>query len=268
MIYDNNCFFSVAGDGTKVLPVRGVDNRYHVDGKLEVADHATVKLLVNTSTPLLRAGGDSEKIILSPLPRYILPCCGDESHVNNRKENSFKVAMSEGLGEIRRSLKDLIFGKKIRNFKVLDPMLLLDSDNNDVGDWARESKKLWQSDPVHLTPGGYVALMEGLMKIYADLDFNRANTSGGGGDGASNTRPTTNRQSWVTEDDTTAHRNQRGGRSRGSQRGGRGGGRGGGGRGGGGRGGDRGGRGHSHKWPKRGGYSHGRGYKKSANWPY
>jgi hypothetical protein len=28
MIYDNNCFFSVADDGTRVLPVRGVDNRY------------------------------------------------------------------------------------------------------------------------------------------------------------------------------------------------------------------------------------------------
>jgi hypothetical protein len=125
MIYDNNCFFSVADDGTKVLPARGVDNRYHAHGKLEVADHATVKLLVNTSTPLLRAGGNNEKIILSPLPRYILPCCGDESHVSNRKENSFKVSMSEGLGEIRRSLKDLVFGKKIRNFKVLDPVLLL-----------------------------------------------------------------------------------------------------------------------------------------------
>jgi hypothetical protein len=39
-------------------------------GKLEVADHMTVKMLVNTSAPLLRAGGDSEKIVLSPLPRY------------------------------------------------------------------------------------------------------------------------------------------------------------------------------------------------------
>jgi hypothetical protein len=57
MLYDNNIFFSASGDGTRSLPVRGVDNRYHVHGNLEVADHATVKLLVNTSTPLLRAEG-------------------------------------------------------------------------------------------------------------------------------------------------------------------------------------------------------------------
>jgi hypothetical protein len=96
--------------------------------------------------------------------------------------------MSEGLGEIRRSLKDLVFGKKIRNFKVLDPVLLLDSDNGDVGGWARERRKLWLSDPVHLTPDGYVGLLEGLMKTYADLDFNRVNTSGGGGS-SNNIRP-------------------------------------------------------------------------------
>jgi hypothetical protein len=57
MLYDNNIYFSASDDGTRSLPVRGVDNRYHVHGNLEVADHATVKLLVNTITPLLRAEG-------------------------------------------------------------------------------------------------------------------------------------------------------------------------------------------------------------------
>jgi hypothetical protein len=112
MMYYNNIFFSASDDGSKTLPVRGVDNRYHVHGKLEVADHATVKLLVNTSTPLLCAGGEHEKIVLSPLPRYIVKCCGDSTHVSNRRDPSFKEAMSEGLGAVRKSLKDLIFGKK------------------------------------------------------------------------------------------------------------------------------------------------------------
>jgi hypothetical protein len=92
----------------------------------------------------------------------------------------------------------------------LDPILLLDSDNGDVGGWAREKRKLWLSDPVHLTPEGYVGLLEGLMKAYTDLEFNRVSTGGGGVPAKTTEPPSTNRQSWVTEDDTTAHRNLRG----------------------------------------------------------
>jgi hypothetical protein len=40
-------------DGTKSLPVKhGGDNRHHVPGRLEVADHNFIKSLVNLSIPL------------------------------------------------------------------------------------------------------------------------------------------------------------------------------------------------------------------------
>jgi hypothetical protein len=40
-------------------------------GRLDFADYSTIKNLVNLATPLFRAGSDAEKIVLSPLPRYI-----------------------------------------------------------------------------------------------------------------------------------------------------------------------------------------------------
>jgi hypothetical protein len=214
MLYDNNIYFSASDDGSRSLPVRGVDSRYHVHGNLEVADHATVKLLVNTSTPLLRAGGENEKIVLSPLPRYIVKCCGDSTHVANRKDPSFKEAVSEGLGAVKKSLKDLIFGKRIRNFKVLDPVLLMNADNDDVDSWAKEINKFWQSDPVHLTSEGYSSLLSGLLGAYGSIEFNCTRDASGDGGGGPSTAAGRNRsrQSWVLEDDTMAHRNTRGGR--------------------------------------------------------
>jgi hypothetical protein len=171
--------------------------------------------------------GEHEKIVLSPLPRYIVKCCGDSTHVANRKDPSFKEAVSEGLGAVKKSLKDLVFGKKIRNFKVLDPVLLMNADNDDVDtdSWAKEINKFWQSDPVHLTSEGYSSLLSGLLGAYGSIDFNRTrDASGGGGGPSAAAGRNRSRQSWVLEDDTTAHRNTRGGHggrpSRGGMRGG------------------------------------------------
>jgi hypothetical protein len=85
---------------------------YHIPGKLELADHTVVKSLVNIAVPLLRAGGEAEKIILSPLPRYLKRCCSDKSHITNKRDKSYFAMMGEGLSDIKDSMRDLIFGKK------------------------------------------------------------------------------------------------------------------------------------------------------------
>jgi hypothetical protein len=76
---------------------------------------------VNLSIGLFRAGGEAEKIIFSPFPRFMIPCCMDDDHVTNRSEPDFKEKLLGDLKEVRRSLKDLIFGKKIRNLKFWTP---------------------------------------------------------------------------------------------------------------------------------------------------
>jgi hypothetical protein len=115
-IFDNNAFFSAGEDGSKALPSKGDgDRHFHVPGRLEVADHGVVKALVNASAALLRSGGEMEKLILSPLPRYIVPCCGDDAHIVNRNEADYQSTIIEGVAEFKRSLKDLVFGKK--NYK-------------------------------------------------------------------------------------------------------------------------------------------------------
>jgi hypothetical protein len=112
----------VSQDGCKSLPVRNkTDNMYHIPGALEVADHNIIKSLVTQCFPLLRAAGKCEKVVLSPLPQYVKPCCSSKNHLTNRRELGLKDMMAEGLEEILRSLNDLIAGKKIRSFKVLSP---------------------------------------------------------------------------------------------------------------------------------------------------
>jgi hypothetical protein len=201
-IFDNNAFFCAGEDGSKALPARSEDdNRHHVTGRLEVADHGVVKNLVNLSTPLLRAGGELEKVIISPLPRYIIPCCGDSGHITNRGEDDFKHKMCADLGEFKKSLKDLIFGKKIRNFKVLNPLDLMYGDCGD-GD-KRPKRGFWKNDPVHPTSAGYENLVNGIIK--KEISFNWSYTAGGGRN-KQQVATHIKRQRWVEQDDATAHR--------------------------------------------------------------
>jgi lysophospholipase L1-like esterase len=202
-LLDNNAFFEVHEDGSRILPSKdNEDGKYHIHGRLEYADHTAVKNLVNQITPLLRAGGTNEKIILSPLPRYMRRCCKKREHLVNKKEEDYAQKMGEALSNIRDSLKDLVFGKKINNFKVPNAAKLVMGD--DVDEAVDNLRRYWSDDPVHMTSDGYDALLASILDIVETATFKRpitkpAHSSGASGGGIK-------RRQWVNEDDTLAHR--------------------------------------------------------------
>jgi hypothetical protein len=48
-----------------------------------------------------RFPGEMEKIIVSPLPRYIIPCCDEVDHITNRGEEDFKQHIVDGARVVR-----------------------------------------------------------------------------------------------------------------------------------------------------------------------
>jgi hypothetical protein len=166
------------------------------------------------------------------------------------------------LAETKKSLKDLIFGKKLRKFRVVDPIDLMYEEGGET-----RKRGFWKTDPVHPPAGGYQALLGGIIKKYEESCYNWDYTPGDVRGQHNTGQRRHRRQSWVTEDDTTAHRVYLDfPRGRGRDRpkrafhggGGRGPARGGTGRSGRGRGGDRG----KDNAPKRGSYGSYMSYKK------
>ncbi len=85
-LYDNSSYLVKRSDGSRGLPEKGSDGNYHVDGRLEVASREEAKRMVSTSIPLLRAGGQCRKVILTPSGRYkYFPCCNVRGHCSNMK---------------------------------------------------------------------------------------------------------------------------------------------------------------------------------------
>jgi hypothetical protein len=146
-----------------------------------------------------------EKIIFSPLPRYLIPCCGDDNHIVNRSESGFREEMMAKLTEAKKSIRDLVFGKKLRNFKVMDPLhIMYGGENGGEG----QRRGLWRLDPVHPSEDGYDSLLSGIIAERESISFNRPHESGAGG---GKQTPSGGNQhlrcrSWVAEDNNTAHR--------------------------------------------------------------
>jgi hypothetical protein len=190
-------------------------NRVTVAYPLQSSDFGGVMRLANlviveynlptVITPLLRAGGDCEKIILSPPPRYMKRCCKYRGHLVNKKEENYAAEMGEALAEMRDSMKDLIFGEKIRNFKALSTTRLFMEDEETAADKLRE---FWKDNALHMTAEGYEELVTAITNVISSAKFNqpvqgggaRANLSTAGGSGSVRT------SLWPTGDTTTAGR--------------------------------------------------------------
>ena len=83
-IFDSSIYFASSAPGEQVLPRRGANGKHHAPGELVLADWATFRKIFYVAIPLLRAGGENKKIILSPLPRYSTSkCCSEERHITN-----------------------------------------------------------------------------------------------------------------------------------------------------------------------------------------
>jgi hypothetical protein len=103
---------------------------------------------------------------------------------------------------MRDSMKDLIFGKKIRSFKVLSTMLLLTGDDAEAT--ADKIRAYWREDPVHMTTDGYTELVEAVINTAVSAAYNRPV---GNVKKKQDAAPARNvkRKQWVSEDDTLAH---------------------------------------------------------------
>jgi hypothetical protein len=122
----------------------------------------------------IRAGGDANKIILSPMMRYAgKKCCEDKGHLTNRKDKKkFLTSMGESLRDMKDAIKDFVFGQKLKAFKVPSPILLL-ADDDDCTESATNMLPMVIEDPVHLSSKGYNGIITKLLAKLNDENFCR-----------------------------------------------------------------------------------------------
>jgi hypothetical protein len=167
-LYDNSCYLACGADGERSLPVKLADNKYHVPGRLVYIDRAGFRDLFTTTLPLLRAGRDHTKILLTPIMRYALAaCCADPGHIINRREASYGTDLGEALNNIGDWLQDFAFTRRIRNFAVMCPTEVM----RNAGEKIKGS--VWTEGPVHMNGQGYKMLATAMLDRFADIKLSR-----------------------------------------------------------------------------------------------
>jgi hypothetical protein len=144
-LFDNVSFMAKKPDGTRSLPQKGRDGRYHMEGKLDIIGRDEIKKMVSTSIPLLRAGGQCRKVILTPAGRYrYTPCCTTVGHVSNLRDRNYGQWMEEM--------------RNIKRTTVIEMGQLL-TPSAGQSSYLHE-EEIWGEDPVHLTTKGYGMVAE------------------------------------------------------------------------------------------------------------
>ncbi len=198
-LLDNMSYYVKKPDGNRNLPGKGTDRKYHVDGKLEIANREEVKRLVSTSNPLLRAGGKCRKVILTPSGEYrYTPYCNVRGHCSNMKNSNYGRWIEGKLAEMRGIVRDYVRIKNIKRASVLEFGQLIMPPAGQSSYLHEE--EIWGEDPVHYTAKGYSLAAAGLETLVYEKRGEEKEAEDNGGQVPSKKPrfdPSENRPTWV-----------------------------------------------------------------------
>jgi len=202
-LLDNAVYYGKVGGKLLSAEKSSYDDLYHIRGELEMVGDDGLKDIMHTILPLLRAGGEHKKLVISPIQRYVpSKCCEEVGHITNFSSPDYAANMVGKLKHIREALRSFINKRNVRNFRVASGEKLLGWEEGVSGE---ELKELWGPDPIHLTTAGYKVMADKIVEMATGTPFLKARTV---------TDETKNRSIWVTADDAAASRAQRGGSRR------------------------------------------------------
>jgi hypothetical protein len=204
-LLDNNIFQVKNVGGESHLPRKGPDNIYHIEGRLTVASKDNVKEMFAAIMPIIKAGGDSRKIILGPLSRYWRgPCCENSAHHLNYNEKSYLGDLGNSVFRVRDHLREAAYNKRVRRFRVLCPNRFIGmgerSDDPSL-DELRVTATRWGADPVHPGEDAYVMMADGLsaeMEKSPTIYTNSGSSQAGPPGKRQRVDQADRRQSWVS----------------------------------------------------------------------
>ncbi len=123
-----------------------------------------IKMMVSSSVPLLRAGGQCRKFILIPSRRYkYFPCCNVRGHCANMKERNYGRWMEEKMAEVRGIVRDYVRMRNIKRASVLEFGKLI-APSTGQSEYLQE-EEIWGEDPVQYTQKGYKMAAAGLESL-------------------------------------------------------------------------------------------------------
>jgi hypothetical protein len=156
-LFDNSIYYGSREEGEMLLPKKGTDRAYHVEGALKIVKKSTFRDLFSLALLVIKEAGDITVFLTVPLPRYLLEkCCTDPSHISNKYEADYESSMRAALADIADWMKSMCEMRRFKNvviYNPMEPLGLLDDEADE-----EQILQLWGTDPVHPTEAAYRAI--------------------------------------------------------------------------------------------------------------
>ena len=169
-LMSNSAYRFTQYDGTQSLPHKSKTG-YHLPGDVTLFENGTISKILSLLQPVLDTVTHRTKIIIPPLPRYIVAgCCTDPDHCSNRKEKTYNEYILKELTRIRSFLKTELSALGVSNYWVLDWAIVLGEPKPvSIADQVAAVTGVSSGDGVHFNGAGCVNIANAVVKKLSDL---------------------------------------------------------------------------------------------------
>jgi len=108
-----------------------------------------------------------QKIVVTPLPRYIGgPCCEKTSHITNREDSDLHPTLVDRVADYRRWVRETLHRQRIHGLRTVNPWAMLMGQDQEGP--TNTNRSAWAPDGVHLTDSIYGKLAEEISSAISD----------------------------------------------------------------------------------------------------
>jgi hypothetical protein len=115
-LFSNSTYRYRQFDGTMALPYK-TSTGYHMGGDVGVCDDESFTRLCKSMGAILEKCGNSIKIVVPPLPRYLYAgCCSSKYHCSNRSKEEYELSILKATTHFRPLLKETLLNLGLERF--------------------------------------------------------------------------------------------------------------------------------------------------------
>jgi hypothetical protein len=165
-LFSNTTFLGTDERGLPAEPEQDKEGAWHLRGTLDVAPVRSLQRIARMAVDLVAAAGAATVIMGLPLARYVaMPCCNDESHVENYGARDFETTLRAGVAAVREALESALLGSN-KTVIYLDPHTVFGGETlRDLA--ASGGESIWcEDDGVHLTQAACADLMAAIIGLW------------------------------------------------------------------------------------------------------
>jgi hypothetical protein len=163
-LLDNSVYYCKQEDGSRIVPKKGEDEIYDIEGELQVCARDVQAVQFTLLRPVFEAVEDRKIIWSVPTPRYITgSCCDDPSHMINKDDQYLRENIAIQLDALKKNMRDFTYYSN-KKMKVFDP-------NQEIKGMGKD--EIWTDSVTVMSPEAATRVVDGLVRLVESMNAPR-----------------------------------------------------------------------------------------------